>query len=115
MNNNKNTLDAAHSRMNPNVNPIFHKRDFEDKDTVLILAKTWGAARLFFFQTALSKLRNLKVEFLSKKEQIKIEMHHKNTVVIALPRALENEKNVELLELCGSKRFKIIDYKTAEV
>ena len=113
------TLQKTHEAMNlpknPNVHPIFHKRDFENKEIVLIMAKTWGAARLFFFQTALCKFRNLKVEYLSKKEQITYEMHHMNTVVIALPRALENEKNVELLKLCGSKRFKIINFKTAEV
>ena len=91
-------------------NAIFRNRDFEDAEYVLVLAKTWGAANLFFFQTALCKFKRIKILYLSKGSQIKREMTKYNTVVIQLSRALENEKNVGLLQMCEMKDIKIINY-----
>ena len=90
--------------------PMFHRKDFEDKDTVLILAKTWGAANLFFYQTVLCKFRKMKIEYLSKGSQIKRDMNRENTIVIQLSRALELEKNVRLLSLCKEKNLKVLKY-----
>ena len=109
--NHQQTLNAAYNEMNPIVKqPMFHKQDFEGKDTVLILAKTWGAARVFFFQTVLCKFRKMKIEYLSKGSQIKRDMNRENTIVIQLSRALELEKNVRLLSLCKEKNLKVLKY-----
>jgi len=90
--------------------PLFHRKDFEDKDTVLIVAKTWGAANLFFYQTVLCKFRKMKIEYLSKGSQIKRDMNRENTLVIQLSSALDVEKNVRLLSLCKEKNLKVLKY-----
>jgi len=90
--------------------PMFHRKDFEDKDTVLVLAKTWGAANLFFYQTVLCKFRKMKIEYLSKGSQIKPEMCRSNTIVIQLSQAIHSERNVRLVTLCKEKNLKILKY-----
>ena len=91
-------------------NAIFRKRDFEDKEFVLVLAKTWGAANLFFYQTALCDFKRIKIQYLSKGSQISRKMNRENTVVIHLARAMETERNVRLLNMCAMKNIKIINY-----
>lgn len=93
-----------------NKPPIFKKRDFEDKKIVFILAKTWGAARMFYFKTALRMFRNIRVEYLSKDSQLR-GLDRKDVIVIQLPRALETDRNMKCLHMAKTRNIKVLDFE----
>jgi hypothetical protein len=98
------------SGMQGHINSLFKERDFEDKKIVFIMAKTWGAARMFFFKTALCQFRKLRVEYLSKDQQLR-GLDRKDVIVIQLPRALETERNVKCLKMAKGRNIKILDFE----
>jgi len=108
--NHQQTLDTAKREMNPIVQQLFKQKDFENKKIVFVLAKTWGAARMFFFKTALCKFRNIKIEYLSKDEQLQ-GLDRKDAIVIQLPRALETDRNVACLKMAKQRNIKVLNFE----
>jgi len=104
------TMNEASKQMNPNVQELFKQKDFADKKIVFILAKTWGAARMFYFKTALCKFRNIKIEYLSKDDQLQ-GLNRQDVIVIQLPRALETDRNVECLRMAKARNIKVLNFQ----
>lgn len=90
--------------------PMFKERDFDGKKIVFVMAKTWGAARMFFFQTALCKFRGLKIEYLNKDQQLS-GLTTKDVIIIQLPRSLETERNVQSLRMAKARNIKIVNFE----
>ena len=109
MDNTKKEIDNKNN--NRNLQPLFHRKTFEDKKRIFIIAKTWGAARVFYFKTELQNFRNIKIEYLYNIKQIKPEMNRLNTVIIQLSGANFEEINVSILNFCEAKNLEIIKYK----
>ena len=89
----------------------FNSEDFKDKEYIFILAKTYGAAKVFFNTTKLCRFRNVQIHYLSDWKQIELQMNKSNTVILKLTGALQDENNVTLLGVCKGKNLNIIKYQ----
>jgi len=96
--------------INPKVK--FNSEDFKDKKFIFILAKTYGAAKVFFSTTKLCQFKNIQIHYLKNWKQIEAKMNRENTIVLKLTGALQEDKNVILLGVCEGKNIKIIEYQT---
>lgn len=93
--------------------PIFPMKYFKDKKTILILAKTFGAADTFYAKSDLRKLvkkNNVNVEYLYDKEQITKLTFFKDVIVIKLYGAEDIYENCELEKICRNRNIKILSY-----
>ena len=113
---NEKTMDRTRKEIdNKNkiiINPqiIFHEKDFKDKKNIFILAKTWGAAKLFFDTTHLCKFRNVQINYISSWLQLEPNMNKINTIIIKLSRAFETEENKKTMGVCEGRNLTILDY-----
>jgi len=105
-------INAVKKENNKKATPdiFFHKKDFEGKKNILIIAKTWGSAKVFFQKTILHKVRRINIIYLYNWKQIKSYMNSDNTIVIKLTGALQNEDNEKLIRVCEGKNIKILTY-----
>jgi len=99
----------------PPVNHMqrLNENKLKDKEYIIILGKTWGAAKMFYENTNLKDFRKAQVLFLRNKDDITFKMVKDNTIAIELPRSLDNVYNVLALKKCREKNIEVIFHDIA--